>query len=95
MTDFANTRATVPERVLFRELDGESVLLNLDSEMYYGLDAVGTRIWTRVAESDSIQAALLQLQAEYDVAPDQLAADVHTLLDNLVQRGLLLLKPCG
>ena len=38
-------RLTVPEHVASRDLDGELVLLNYDSETYFGLDEVGTRIW--------------------------------------------------
>ena len=38
-------RAIVPAHVLIRHLEGESVLLNLDSERYFGLDATGTRMW--------------------------------------------------
>jgi len=38
-------RAVVPAHVLIRHLDGESVLLNLESERYFGLDATGTRMW--------------------------------------------------
>ena len=35
----------VPDDVLMRELDGESVLVHLDSEACFGLDDVGTRMW--------------------------------------------------
>src|SRR5258706_624118 len=42
MTWSMKARVTQPADVLVRELDGESVILNLDNEAYFGLDAVGT-----------------------------------------------------
>ena len=41
---FSNT-VSVPDGVMIRELDGEAVILNVNTEHYFGLDEVGTRIW--------------------------------------------------
>jgi hypothetical protein len=87
--DIMTKRASIPPAVLLRELDGESVLLNLDSECYYGLDEVGTQIWKVVTSSGTIVAAYETLAAEYDVAPEVLAADMRSLLKDLVAHGLL------
>ena len=81
-----------PEHVLMRELDGESVLLNLDSETYFGLDQVGTRMWSLLTGAPSIQAAYDALLTEYDVTPDVLRQDMETLLGELLDHGLLELK---
>ena len=80
---------SVPTGVLFRELDGEAVLLNLDSEAYLGLDEVGTRMWAVLTTSDSVQAAYETLLAEYDVAPDVLHRDIAKLVRELAAHGLL------
>lgn len=48
---------SVPENVLMRELEGESVILNVDTERYFGLDDMGTRMLTVLTASDSIQSA--------------------------------------
>lgn len=79
----------VPERVLFRELDGESVLLNLDNESYYGLDEIGTRMLTLLMESNTIQAACAILQEEYEVEPERLQSDLLELIGELEQQGLV------
>ena len=86
------SRVVVPETVLFRELDGESVLLNLKTESYLGLDDVGTRMWAVFASEPSIQAAYEVLLAEYDVAPDVLRKDVEALLEQMLEHGLIELK---
>ena len=82
-------RLTVPDNVMFRELEGESVILDLDSESYFGLDEVGTRMWMRVTEAASVEAAFGELAREYDVAVETLRADLDELLGTLLERGLL------
>lgn len=82
-------RVSVPEDVLIRELDGESVILNLKSERYFGLDRVGTRMWEVLSTSETIAAAYHTLLSEYDVVPEQLQTDLYNLLEQLVQHGLI------
>ena len=82
----------MPESVLFRELDGEAVLLNLDTEQYLGLDEVGTRMWTLLTTAPTVQAAYDALLAEYDVAPDTLRHDVEVLVGQMVEHGLVRLE---
>ena len=47
----------VPEDVLFNDVGGEAVLLNLETGQYYGLDEVGTRMWSLLAECGQVEAA--------------------------------------
>jgi hypothetical protein len=82
-------KAVVPEQVLFRELEGESVLLNIKTETYFGLDDVGTRMWHALTEHDSIQSAYETLMEEFDVEPDPLHSDLTELLENLRQHQLI------
>ena len=82
-------RVSVPDNVMFRELDGESVILDLDSESYFGLDEIGTRMWLAITAATSIQDAFDTLSAEYEVAPDTLRGDLNELLDTLIDRGLI------
>ena len=79
--------------VLFRLLDGESVLLNLESERYFGLDATGTRMWELVTAEPNIAAAFEKLLAEFDVEPEPLRSHLNELLSGLVENGLLQVLP--
>ncbi len=72
-----------------RFLDEESVLLNLETERYFGLDAVGTRMWQLVTSSPTIDAALAGLVDDYDAEPETLRADLAALLEHLVENGLI------
>ena len=82
-------RVKVPEGVLVSNLQDESVILNLDSERYFGLDNVGTRILTVLTNSDSIETAYESLLAEYDVDRTVLRQDLLALIENLLQQGLI------
>ena len=90
MTISFSDRVTVPDDVLISRLQEESVILNLDSERYYGLDDVGTRFLSVLTTSDSIETAYEQLRGEYDVDPQVLRADLLTLIENLIDQGLLI-----
>jgi hypothetical protein len=90
MTISFSDRVTVPDDVLISQLQEESVILNLDSERYYGLDDVGTRFLSVLTTSDSIETAYDQLRREYDVDPNILRNDLLALVENLVDQGLLI-----
>src|SRR5277367_4689203 len=92
MSTFAN-RASVPSHVLVRFLDNEAVLLNLSSEKYFGLDETGTRMWQLATTSPNIDTAYQELLAEYDVAPELLHDNLTKLLIELVENGLLEVRP--
>ena len=89
MTNWNENRLIAPEHVMFRELDGESVLLNLQNEMYYGLDETGTRMWQLLTSADSVQAAIDILLEEFDVSPEILEQDLVQLITELKSHGLL------
>lgn len=82
-------RVKVPDGVLISGLQDESVLLNLDSERYYGLDDVGTRMFSVLTSSDSVQSAWERLKKEYDVDHEVLRNDLIYLVESLVEQGLI------
>jgi hypothetical protein len=84
-------KVTVPSHVLVRLLDKEAVLLNLESERYFGLDETGTRMWELTTAAPTIQTAYEQLLDEYDVEADTLRENLSELLDKLTENGLLTL----
>lgn len=90
MTISFSERVTVPDDVLISNLQDESVILNLDSERYYGLDNVGTRFLSVLTTSESIESAYERLRDEYDVDPQILRNDLLALIENLVDQGLLI-----
>jgi hypothetical protein len=88
MTAHGTPSFQIPAHVLHREVDGEMVLLNLETESYFGLDPIGADIVTRVTELP-VPAALRDLIAAYAVEPDVLRRDVDDLITSLLEAGLI------
>jgi hypothetical protein len=82
-------RVVVPSHVLVRFLDKESVLLNIETERYFGLDETGTRMWQLATVAANIDVAYQQLLEEYDVEPGLVRENLTELLSRLVENGLL------
>jgi hypothetical protein len=82
-------RVEVPNNVLVRFLGKECVLLNLKSEIYYGLDEIGTRMWQLLTTAASIEDAYTELLAEFDVDTALLRQNLTELLERLADKGLL------
>jgi hypothetical protein len=92
MLAFSNG-AMVPAHGLIRDMHGEAVLLNLETEIYFGLDATGTRMWELVTNSPTIETAYDTLVEEFEVKPEVLRHHLTELLGQLVQNGLLKVLP--
>jgi len=75
--------------VIFREIGGEAVILNLKTERYLGLDEVGTRIWKVLQASGSVESTFKTLLEEYDVEPSHLERDLNEFIDQLIENGLV------
>ena len=86
-------RVIVPGHVLIRFLDKESVILNIETERYFGLDETGTRMWQVATSAQNIESACQQLLDEYDVKPEALRTDLSELLGKLIENGLLQVAP--
>ena len=85
-------RVTIPQEVLSQEVGGETVILDLKAEYYFGLDEIGTRIWELLVEHGDLQQVLDQMLEEYDVEPDRLESDMRALLAELEKAGLINLE---
>ncbi len=74
--------------ILVAGTGAESVLLDLNAGRYFSFDEVGTRLWAALCFSGSIDAAVHQLLAEYDVEEARLRHDVLDWVRQLVDHGL-------
>jgi hypothetical protein len=79
----------ISENVVFREMSGEAVLVNLASGTYFGLDGVGTRIWQLLSQQKGKEEVVAALVQEYDVEESKVAGDVDALLQQLLDKGLV------
>ena len=89
MIDIWSATVRITPDVLHQELGGDTVLLNLANENYFGLDEVGTRVWQVLGETRNANDVVTRLIEEYDVPTEQLRADVARLITELAAAGLV------
>jgi hypothetical protein len=83
------TRFTAAGDGLSADLDGETVLLDLPSGHYYGLDRMGSRIWGMVRDSLTFGEMRDAVVREYDVTPERCEEDLRAFLTQLCEKGLI------
>lgn len=85
----ADSRLAVPAPVMSRLVGDETVLLDLESGMYFGLEGVGKRIWDSVADGKSLGEIAAIIASEFEVDESRALADLKDFAADLVERGLL------
>jgi len=84
-----DTKLSIPPQVMSRLVGDETVLLDLSSGIYFGLDGVGKRIWETVAEGRNLEETATAITSEFNVDEAQAQVDVIEFAKELVERGLL------
>jgi hypothetical protein len=84
------TALRASDDVVFREVDGEAVILNLRSGIYFGLDTAGTRIWQLIEQHQQLSMVLMQLGLEYEAPEEELERDLLRLATDLTEKGLVI-----
>lgn len=74
---------------LARELDGEVLVLDLRSSLYFGMTGTGARIWRLIEAGEDRDAILATLAREYGVGAEAIEGDVDAFLADLIDRGLV------
>ncbi len=78
--------------VLSQEVSGETVLLDLNNENYFGLNEVGTRIWQLLQEQNNLEKIYDIMLDEYEVDTKRLRKDFDDIIKQLVESGLIAYK---
>ena len=71
------------------DLGGEVAILDLKAGVYYGLDAVGARIWSLIQEPRTVNEIRDILLEEYEVEPERCERDLLVLLQRLADESLI------
>ncbi len=82
-------RVSISGDVIFQYLNNECVLLNMTTEIYYGLDSVGSHMWQLLAEDGDTARTLSELRAHYDADEDTLRLGLASLIQQLKTEGLI------
>ena len=90
----SSIRVVVPDHVVSREVDGMTVLLDVDSGRSFSFDEVGTRAWVALTESTTASGAVEQLLEEYTAPAAVIERDLIALIERLSAINLLNIEHC-
>ena len=77
------------QSLVIQEIDGDVVILNLDSGEYYGLAEVGVEIWKRIEQPQNVQSLIDSLIADFEGDAEVIQADVLEFLNNMQEEGII------
>ena len=83
-----NSRVILSENIFAQEVDGEMVLMDMESEDYFGLDTIGASFWQVLQEEETLQKTLDHLLDLYDTEESVLKKDLIEFVEKLVTNGL-------
>lgn len=84
-----NIQISVSQDLIYQELDGEMVLLDMKSGQYFGLDSIGCRIWHMLQQQVHPQQMVETLTNEYEVEPEACEQQILTFIEQLQQNNLI------
>jgi hypothetical protein len=84
-----SNKVSIPPQVMARTVGDETVILDLASGTYFGLDPVGARIWELMGEGKTLAEICEQMLDEYEVSPEELERDTLRLAQELADQGLI------
>jgi len=90
--DKASLTVRVPDHVVFREFVNETVVLNLETGMYHGLNPTGGRMLETLAREATVDDAALALAGFYGLDVPAMRADLAQFCEDLEARGLIVLE---
>lgn len=79
----------VTEGCVSCDMNGEKVVLNTKTGLYFGIDGVGARVWECLADTASVDSMVGVLLEEFEVAEELLRKDVGEFVGNLIEQGLV------
>jgi Coenzyme PQQ synthesis protein D (PqqD) len=82
-------KVKVPQSVVFRSFPTETVVLNLQTGKYHGLNPTAGKMLQALTEADSVREAAAAVAAEYDTPAETIEVDICDLCQNLLDRGLV------
>ena len=78
------------EEIAAKVIDGEAIIINLASGIYYSMDKVGGSIWEMIEAGRTLQEILSVILARYDVSHEQAQNDIEQLVNDLLQENLVI-----
>ena len=85
-------KLVVRSDLIVEEIDGEMLLLDLEENAYFGLNAVGQQLWQWLEIPIDVDGLTQRLVEQYEVSEDEARRDVEEFVRALAERDLLATK---
>ncbi|MGN6374534.1 MAG: PqqD family peptide modification chaperone [Sphingomonas sp.] len=82
-----------PANLVASEIDGEMVILNVDSGYFFQLNQIGSRIWEALDTPMTVGALCRTMQGRFDVDPETCLGDVTAFVGSLIDNDLVTVEP--
>ncbi len=73
----------------WRVIEGEAVILSVDTKVLRGLNPSGSRIWELIDGQRSLDEIVDVIVKEFEVEPPHAAQDVRSFVQELLDKGLV------
>lgn len=84
-----NKKVVHSKNIIWREVDNEAVILNIETNDYFTLDSTGAEIWKRFTSENSISAIISGISSEYGIEKERLTEDINDFIKELKEEGLV------
>jgi hypothetical protein len=88
-------RVKVPQHVVYRSFPSETVVLNLETGKYHGLNSTAGQMLEEMERAASVGEAAATAAAAFDQPREQIEEDMRELCQALLERGLLEIDGSG
>jgi len=85
----SDTKIVATQDQVSTSVSGESIILNVKTGLYHGLDPIGARLWELLVEPTTFGSIVGTVMAEYDIDADTCERDLNDLLAQLSEAGLI------
>lgn len=88
-SELLTARVRLPQHVVHRSFVAETVVLNLHTGQYHGLNPTAGRMLEAIEAAPTVAATVPELAGEYGVEQEQIERDLLALVNGLLERGLI------
>jgi hypothetical protein len=88
-TELLAAKVRLPQHVVYRNFVAETVVLNLQTGQYHGLNPTAGRMLEALQSAPTVEASVLVLASQYEIGQEEIERDVLVLLRGLLDRGLI------
>ena len=83
------SKVTVPQHVVYRSFPAETVVLNLQTGRYHGLNATAGQMLEALEQAACVRDAAVALAGRYELDQGVIERDLCELCQSLLERGLI------